>query len=100
MGQGTAVSVRRTGGFAGRTLERTVALAELPKADARAWRSLLAADHLPAIADRAAAAGGRNIADAFCYGVRCDAPPIDVELPEPELSDEVRALLERTLSAD
>ncbi len=97
---GTAVSVRRTGGFAGRTVERTVELAELPKADARAWRSLLADDQLPAIADRASAGGGRSIPDAFCYGVRCDAPPIDVELPEPELSDDVRALLERTLSAD
>jgi len=97
---GTAVSVRRTGGFAGRTLERTVELAELPKADARAWRSLLADDQLPAIADRASAGGGTRVPDAFCYGVRCDAPPIDVELPEPELSDDVRALLERTLSAD
>ena len=38
--------------------------------------------------------------DSFCYGVRCDAPPIDVELPEPHLSDEVRTLLERTLARD
>jgi hypothetical protein len=95
---GTAVSVRRTGGFAGRTVERTVELAELPQADARAWRSLLADDRLPALADRAA--GGAAIPDAFCYGVRCETPPIDVELPEPELSDDVRSLLERTLSAD
>ncbi|HET6966805.1 MAG TPA: M4 family metallopeptidase, partial [Ornithinibacter sp.] len=34
---GTAVSVRRTGGVAGRTLERTVALGDLPRDDARAW---------------------------------------------------------------
>ncbi|GAA4408887.1 hypothetical protein GCM10023168_26860 [Fodinibacter luteus] len=94
-GAGTAVSVRRTGGFAGRTLERTVTLDELPRGDARAWRSLLAHDTLPAIADRAAERPA--VPDAFCYGVRCDAPPLDVELPEVELSDEVRTLLERTL---
>ncbi|MBU9944367.1 MAG: M4 family metallopeptidase [Dermatophilaceae bacterium] len=95
---GTQVNVRRTGGFAGRTVERTVTLGELPKADAKAWRSLLADDHLPALADRAA--GGSRMPDSFCYGVRCDAPPIDVELPEPHLSDEVRTLLERTLARD
>lgn len=95
---GTQVNVRRTGGFAGRTVERTVTLGELPKADAKAWRSLLADDHLPALADRAS--GGSRMPDSFCYGVRCDAPPIDVELPEPHLSDEVRTLLERTLARD
>ena len=95
---GTQVNVRRTGGFAGRTVERTVTLGELPKADAKAWRSLLADDHLPALAGRAS--GGSRMPDSFCYGVRCDAPPIDVELPEPHLSDEVRTLLERTLAAD
>ena len=95
---GTQVNVRRTGGFAGRTVERTVTLGELPKADAKAWRSLLADDHLPALAGRAS--GGSRVPDSFCYGVRCDAPPIDVELPEPHLSDEVRTLLERTLAAD
>ena len=91
----TAVRVRRTGGIAGRTLERTVTLGDLPREDARAWRSLLADDRLPAIADEAA--GHRGIPDAFCYGVHCDAPPLDVELPEMQLSDEVRELLERTL---
>jgi len=73
---GTQVNVRRTGGFAGRTVERTVTLGELPKADAKAWRSLLADDHLPALAGRAS--GGSRMPDSFCYGVRCDAPPIDV----------------------
>ena len=37
-GPTTEVSVRRTGGFAGRTVERTVALGELPNGDARAWQ--------------------------------------------------------------
>ncbi len=93
---GTAVSVRRTGGIAGRTLERTVVLDELPRADAGAWRSLLADDRLPAIAHEAA--GQRAVPDAFCYVVRSDTPPLDVELPEMQLSDDVRGLLERTLA--
>ena len=75
----TAVSVRRTGGVAGLSLERTVALDELPRADARAWRSLLADDRLPAIAEEAA--GHRSVPDAFCYAVRCEEPPLDVQLP-------------------
>jgi Thermolysin metallopeptidase, alpha-helical domain/Thermolysin metallopeptidase, catalytic domain len=94
-GPATEVSLRRTGGIAGRTLERTVVLGELPNGDARAWHSLLADDGLPALAD--AIAGGRNRPDAFCYGVRCVTPPLDVLLPEPGLPDDVRSLLERTL---
>ncbi|WP_392543749.1 protealysin inhibitor emfourin [Oryzobacter telluris] len=93
---GTSVSVRRTGGFAGRTLERTVTLEELPTHDTRAWQSLLADDRLTALAREAAAT--RRMPDAFCYGVRCETPPLDVELPEPQLSDDVRSLLERTLA--
>ena len=93
---GTAVNVRRTGGVAGRTIERTVTLGDLPRDDARAWRALLADDRLPAIAHEAAGHG--TVPDAFCYGVRCDTPPLDVELPETQLSDEVRGLLERTLA--
>ena len=93
----TEVSLRRTGGFAGRTVERTVTLDELPRRDARAWRSLLADDGLPVLAAEAAASGQRTLPDTFCYGVRCEVPPIDVQLPEPQLSDDVRALFERTL---
>ena len=91
-----SVSVRRTGGIAGRTLERTVVLDELPTPDTRAWQSLLAEDRLTSLAQEAAAS--RRIPDAFCYGVRCETPPLDVELPEPQLSDDVRGLFERTLS--
>ncbi|HYN66339.1 MAG TPA: protealysin inhibitor emfourin [Ornithinibacter sp.] len=94
-GPSTEVIVRRTGGFAGRTLERTVALGQLSDGDARAWQSLLADDGLPALAE--AVAGRPRVPDAFCYGVRCARPPLDLELPEPELSDDVRSLLERTL---
>ena len=97
-GPATEVNVRRTGGFAGRTVERTVALGELPNGDARAWQSLLADDGLPAVAE--AAAGRPRLPDAYCYGVRCELPPLDLELPEPELPDTVRDLFERTLAAD
>ena len=94
-GPATQVNVRRTGGFAGRTVERTVALAELPNGDARAWYSLLADDGLTALADEVA--GRPRMPDTYCYGVRCETPPLDLELPEHELTDDVRSLLERTL---
>jgi hypothetical protein len=96
-GPATEVSVRRTGGFAGRTLERTVALADLTDGDARAWHSLLADDGLSALADEVA--DRPRLPDTYCYGVRCEVPPLDLELPELELSDEVRSLLERTLGS-
>ncbi|HET6968665.1 MAG TPA: hypothetical protein VFI44_10325, partial [Ornithinibacter sp.] len=73
-----------------------------PHADGRAGRRCLAGggpvcgDRLPAIAHEAA--GHRTVPDTFCYGVRCDTPPLDVELPEMQLSDELRGLLERTLA--
>ena len=96
-GPATEVSVRRTGGFAGRTVERTVALGELPNGDARAWHSLLADDGLPALAEQVA--DRPRMPDTYCYGVRCEMPPLDLELPELELTDDVRSLLERTLGA-
>jgi hypothetical protein len=94
-GPATQVSVRRTGGFAGRTVERTVALGELPNGDARAWHSLLADDGLAALAEQVA--DRPRMPDTYCYGVRCATPPLDLELPELELTDDVRSLLERTL---
>ncbi|QIM19877.1 hypothetical protein G7075_16660 [Phycicoccus sp. HDW14] len=90
---GTELAVRRTGGLAGRTRERTVTLGELPDEDGRAWRSLLATDRLQGLA----AAADRDYPDAYCYGVRCALPEVDVTVPEQVLSDDVRALLERTL---
>ncbi len=93
---GTEVAVRRTGGFAGRTRERTVTLGELPEEDDRAWRDLLATDRLQGLA----AAADRDYPDAYCYGVRCAVPEVDVTVPEPVLTDDVRSLLERTLRAD
>ena len=94
-GPATQVSVRRTGGLAGRTVERTVALGDLPTHDARAWHSLLADDGLPALAEQLADRPQQP--DTYCYGVQCEVPALDVQLPELELPDEVRSLLERTL---
>ncbi|MFW5470320.1 protealysin inhibitor emfourin [Knoellia sp. CPCC 206435] len=89
------VQVRRTGGFAGLVRERTVTLDELPDADASAWRSLLAGP-TPTLTSFA---GGPAQPDRFCYGVSCEAPPLDVLIPEPSLPGEVRALFDRTLEA-
>ncbi len=91
----TRVSVRRTGGFAGLRRERTVALGEMPETDAHAWRGLLAQDRLATLAGEPGSGGAQP--DTYCYGVRCDVPPLDVELREPVLSEEVRTLFERTL---
>ena len=87
------VQVRRTGGFAGQVRERTVSLDDLPDDDASAWRTLLASPTLMALAR------GRMVPDAFCYGVSCDAPPLDVSIPEPALPEGVRELFDRTLEA-
>ena len=89
---GTEVLVRRTGGFAGMTRERAVRLEELPREDADQWNHLLMNRRLSAFAN------GPTHPDAYCYEVRCDAPPTQVSMPEPRLPDEVRDLLERTLS--
>lgn len=94
----TPVTVRRTGGVTGMVRERTVTLAELPDDDTARWQDLFSDGRLRALAAAAdAEAGGRP--DAFCYGVSCDRPPLDVTLPEPVLTDDVRDLFERTLDS-
>ncbi len=90
------VRVRRTGGYAGTTRERTVALEQLPDADARAWQHLLADDRLHELAV-AAEQRDEPTPDAFCYSVHCDLPHVAAELPEPAIPEAVRELLERTL---
>ncbi|SES29204.1 Thermolysin metallopeptidase, catalytic domain [Pedococcus cremeus] len=92
-GRGTEVLVRRTGGFAGLTRERSVRLEELPGDDADQWTHLLATRRLSAFSN------GPIHPDAYCYEVRCDAPPTRVSMPEPRLPEEVRGLLERTLAS-
>jgi len=89
---GTEVFVRRTGGFAGLTRERSVRLEELPRDDAQCWLSLLGGPQLSALAE------GPSHPDAFCYEVRCSLPHVHVSLPEPGLPGEIRDLLERTLT--
>jgi len=88
----TDLTVRRTGGFGGLVRERTLRLDDLPDDDASQWRDLLQGDRLTRLAD------APTHPDAFCYGVRCDVPRLDVTIPEPALEPDVRDLFERTLA--
>lgn len=90
----TTVSVTRSGGIAGMVVERTVALGELPDSDTQAWQGLLAE---PAELRAMAKAPAAHHPDAFCYGIACTAPKVDVSISEPALPDDVRSLLDRTL---
>ncbi len=85
------VRVRRTGGFAGLVLERTVTLGDLPAHDVRHWQQLLAGGQLREMSR------GRTHPDAFCYDVQCSQPRVELSIPEPAMPDEVRLLFERTL---
>jgi hypothetical protein len=69
-----------------------VRLEELPGDDADQWSHLLSTRRLSAFSN------GPTHPDAYCYEVRCDAPPTQVSMPEPRLPEEVRGLLERTLA--
>ncbi len=84
--------LRRTGGVAGVARERRTTLAALPGPDRRAWASLLAGQELARFAG-----AGRELPDAFCYGVVCRDAGVDVVVPEPVLPTSLRALFERTL---
>lgn len=84
--------VRRTGGFGGLRLERALNFDELPAEDANQWRDLLAGDRLAAFAD------APDHPDAFSYAVRWEAAGIDLTVPEPALTTDVRDLFERTLT--
>lgn len=95
----TEVLVRRTGGFAGLVKESTVRLDELERADAQAWAELLAGEELQDASARAASSEDRG-ADRFWYTVCCDEPPLEVEVPEQELREPTRELLERALHAE
>ncbi len=88
----TNLSVRRTGGFGGLVRERTLRLDDLPDGDASQWRELLSGDRLTRLAD------APTHPDAFCYGVRCDVPRVDLTIPEPALESDLRELFERTLT--
>ncbi len=82
------VTVRRSGGFAGRTLERTVRLGDLPAQVAEQWTALLAGGPPPA-------SGGRTHPDAFVY--QLEAGPLAVTLSEHDLPADLRGLFRSTL---
>ncbi|WP_191564820.1 protealysin inhibitor emfourin [Janibacter melonis] len=90
----TELTLTRSGGVAGLVRRRTVTLGELPDDDRTALASLLTD---PELAAYAAAEPSRP--DAFCYGLSCDQPPLDVQVPEPVLPPPTRALLDRTIAA-
>lgn len=85
------VQVTRSGGVAGLTRSTEVHLSELPEPDADAVRSLLTDQQLAMWSQEEARP------DTYCYGLRCERPAVDVQLPERALPTEVRDLLERVL---
>ena len=85
------IEVRRSGGVAGITRERTVTLSELPDDDVRHWQEVFARGVLRMLAARA------TQRDAFVYSVVCVPVDIDVTVAEPDLPQQVRDLLTRTL---
>ncbi len=89
------VLVRRSGGFAGLTKQRQTTLAELPKADRKAWQGLLASDTLPKLATSAG-----THPDAYVYGIQCAAAEVELEVSEPSMPQKLRQLLDRFLSDD
>lgn len=95
-GADTQVLLRRTGGFAGRTSERRIAIGELPESLARDWQNLLVAPTL----QRIAATTERNLPDAYCYSVLCEPVSLDVKVAEPHLPETIHQLFERTLDLD
>jgi hypothetical protein len=90
----TELRLRRTGGLAGRAVERTVALDDLAPDLADGWRSLLAGDRL---SELAAVEPLRPVPDAFTYHVAWPPRGAEVELSEHAIPEPVRDLFVRTL---
>ncbi len=86
------VEVRRSGGFVGRTVSGCV---DLTSADARAGRVRELVDRV----DVATARGGLPHPDMFTYTFCLPGCP-EVEVPEQELSDDLRELAALVLEAD
>jgi hypothetical protein len=86
--------LRRTGGLAGRAVERTVVLDQLPPDDADAWRTLFAQDRL---VELAAVEPERAVPDAFIYHVAAPPQSQEVTLAEHAIPEPVRDLFSRTL---
>ena len=86
--------LRRTGGLAGRALERTVVVEHLPPDDAHAWRTLFA-QHV--LIELAAVEPERTVPDAFVYHVAAPPQSEEVTLAEHTIPEPIRALFSRTL---
>ncbi|MCA0292808.1 MAG: M4 family metallopeptidase [Actinobacteria bacterium] len=94
---GAVVEVTRSGGVAGLTARRSVALDELPAPQQQQWRSVLGNRTLQTLDAQAAASAARQHPDTYCYGVSCPTPPTEVSIREQDLPDDLKALLEETL---
>ena len=88
--------VRRTGGIAGLRQERTVALDDLPGADADHWRQLLHGGELDRLAAEPAP---RTVPDSFTYTVAYPPDGDEVAVSEHGIPEAVRTLFQRTLGA-
>ena len=89
---GATLTVTRAGGLAGIVRQRTVALDQLPEADASQWTALLASQRLATLTSQ-----GDDHADAFRYDVSTPDRQIASSVPESALSHAERELLRRTL---
>ncbi len=85
------LTVTKTGGLAGVLQERSVALADLPADERRAW--------LAALRDRDLLDldGAEAWPDSFCYGITCTGPLVDVQVPEHAMPPLLLELVDRLL---
>jgi len=102
-GANRRVRVVRSGGIAGMRLEREVDLDQLDDDEADGWRRLLDSPAVRAHArgDDAGPTGGaapsRPRPDGFGYRLVSEDDQLDVTLPEHDLPEDARRLLERAL---
>lgn len=89
-----ALTVARTGGFAGFRQERTVDLATRPLSDQRAWGSAL---RDPDLLDPDPTTLSP---DAFCYEITCTRPEVDVQLAEQAVPARLKGLIDDMLAED
>jgi hypothetical protein len=87
------LTVRRSGGFAGRVMENTVRLSELPEPELRQWESLLSGrlQELP----RGPAQPDRFVYQVEVSGIESASSAAPVTLAEQDLPDDVLGLLNR-----
>ncbi len=86
------VRVVRSGGIAGMRAEREVDLDQLDDAEAGAWRRLLDSPEV-----RQPNASERPRPDGFGYRLVSEDDGLDITVPEQQLPDEARQLLERAV---